>query len=107
MKRGVTDGSKVDENDVAMRLLQRQSGIDGGGGASRASLGAQESKHPRLAYATESAGAGRTEAGERFEQRLRTGGVIEIFACAGAHAGNDGGGWKYPAVREVENLLTG
>src|ERR1700674_160885 len=80
MKRGMADGSKVDENHTAMGLLERDRGIDGSGSAPGASLGAEESKHPRLARARGVAGAGGTEAGESFEQRFRPGGVIEIFA---------------------------
>ena len=57
MKRGVTDGSKVDQNDVAVRLLQRDGSVDSGGGATGASLGAEEREDPGLAGATESASA--------------------------------------------------
>ena len=52
MKSGVADRGEVDQNHVAVRLLQRHGGIDGGGGAARASLGAEESKDPRLARAS-------------------------------------------------------
>ena len=107
MKRGMADGSKVDENHVAMRLLQSHGGVDGGRGASRATLGAEESKYSGLACAAETAGTGGTEAGERFEQGLRTGRMIEIFAGAGAHAGNDAGGLRHFAIRENGNLLSG
>ena len=107
MKRGVADGSKVDENHIAVRLLQRYRGIDCGGGASRASLGTEVGKYAGLARASESAGAGRTEAGESFEQRFGASRMIEIFSGAGAHAGNNTGGMCHLAVGEDGNLLSG
>src|ERR1700674_116015 len=105
MKSGVTDGSKVDENYISMRTLQGDRGVDGGGGASGASLGADESKHPGLARASETAGTGGTKAGQRLEQRLGAGGVIEVFPGARSHAGNDVGGAGHLAVGEEGNLF--
>src|SRR5712691_3173511 len=107
MKRRVAYGSKVDEHNIAVRLLQRHGGIDGGGSAARASLGAEESKYPSLACASESAGAGGTKASKSFEQGLGTGGVIQILARPGAHAGNDGGRMSHRAVGEDAYLLSG
>src|SRR6266852_8809273 len=78
MQPSVSDGREVDEHHVAVRLLQGYSGIDGGGRTARASLGAEESKYPGLARAPDAARAGRTEAGESFQQRLGPGGVIQI-----------------------------
>src|SRR6266568_369775 len=105
MKRCVADGSKVDEHDIAVRLLQGEGGIDGGGGAAGTSLGAEESKYAGLACASKSASAGGTEAGESFEQGVGSGGVIEIFAGAGAHAGDDVGRLRHRAIGEDANLL--
>ena len=82
-------------------------GVDGGRGASRASLGAEERKYFGFAYAAETSGAGGTEAGQSLEQRFGTGRVIEIFAGAGAHAGNDAGGLRHFAIGEDGNLLSG
>src|ERR1022692_3599472 len=106
MKRGVADGSKVDEDYVTVGLLQRYRGIDGGGGAACASLGAEESKYPGFAGATETAGAGGTKAGESLEQGLGSGGVVEVLASASAHAGNDAGRMRHFAVGEDSNLLS-
>ncbi len=70
MQRSVANGREVDENDIAMRLLQRDGGIDGGRGAACAALGAEEREYPRFARAAEAASARGTEAGKSFEQGL-------------------------------------
>ena len=90
-----------------MRLLQRHCGIDRGRGAARAALGAEEREYPRFARAAEAASAGGTEAGERFEQGLGPGGMIQIFARAGTHAGHDAGRMRHVAVGEDADLLGG
>src|ERR1700730_2851447 len=46
-----------------------------------------------------------TEAGQGFEQGLGTGGTVQIFTCAGAHAGHDTGGPGHLAIGEDGNLL--
>src|SRR5271165_2251813 len=107
MKRGVADGSEVDENNVAVRLLQGHGSIDCGSGAARAALGAEESKYAGLARAPEIAGAGRTEASERFGQSLWATGMVDILAGAGAHAGDNVGGPRHFAVGEDADLLGG
>src|SRR5580658_985534 len=107
MQRSVADGSKVYENDIAVRLLQCHGSIDGSRGATRAALGAEKSKYASLARAPEIAGARRTEARERFEQSFVTTGMVDVLAGAGAHAGNNAGGLRHLAVGKNANLLRG
>src|ERR1700722_7126970 len=107
MKRGVANGSEVNQNYISMRMLQRHGGVDCGGGASGASFGASECKFWSLARAPETAGAGGTEASQSFEQRVGTGGVIEIFAGTCPHAGHDVDRAGHFAVGEDGNLLGG
>ena len=42
MKRGVTNGSEIEQDDVSMCLLKGESSVYRSGGASRAAFGAQE-----------------------------------------------------------------
>src|SRR5436305_12109569 len=107
MKRGVADGSKVHQHDIAMSLLQCDGSVDGGGGATSASFGAEEREDPGLAGASESACARGTEAGKGFEQGFGPGEVVQILAGAGAHAGHDPGRIRHVAVGKDGNLLGG
>jgi hypothetical protein len=89
MQRCVANGRKLDENDIAMRLLQRYCGIDGGRCAACATLGAEEREYPRFARAAEAASARGTEAGKSFEQGLDPGGMVQIFSRASTHGTYD------------------
>src|SRR5579864_298539 len=101
------DGSKVDENHVAMGLLQRQGGVHGGGRASRAPLGPEEGKHPSLPDTANVASAGRTEAGQSFEQGFGASRVVDVFPGSSTHAGDDARWPGHLAIRENGNLLRG
>ena len=70
MQLGVADRSKVHENHAAVRLLQGNGGVDGGGSGAGASFGAEKSEDASLARASASAGAVGTETRESFEQSL-------------------------------------
>src|SRR5579871_41956 len=107
MKSGVADGSKIQEHDIAVGLLQGQCSIDCGRGAPGASLGAQESEDSRPARRTRRMTAGRAIAGERLQQRLRAPRLIQILPCAGAHGRDNVGGLRHLAVGEDGNLLRG
>src|SRR5277367_6090853 len=84
MQRGMPDGREINQHDIAMRLLQRDCGVDGSGGATGAAFGAEKSEDPSLAAAARGAGTAGAVTSESFEQRFRTGRVFEIFARAGA-----------------------
>ena len=57
MKGSVADGSKVDENDIAVRLLQGDRSVHGGCRAARAAFGAEESEDSRFARPAKTTGA--------------------------------------------------
>src|SRR5579859_3532211 len=77
MERGVADGGEVDEYDIAMRLLQGERGIDGGGGGSGAAFGAEEGEDSGFVAAAGGAGARGAVARECFEQSVRSGRAVE------------------------------
>ncbi len=107
MKRGMADGGEVHENDITVRLLQRESRIDCGRGCSRASFGTEESKDASFAGATAGARTSGTEAGKSLEQSVGTGRVVQIFAGARSHARDDCAGLSQIAVGEGSNLQSG
>ncbi len=104
MKLGVADGSEIDQNHVAVGLLQRERGVDGGGGGSGAAFGAEKSENAGFARAAASTSAVGAEAGESFEQSLGAGAIVEILSRTGAHAGHDGGGLLHAAIGEDGEL---
>src|SRR3974390_1484197 len=103
----MTDGSEINENDVAVRLLQSNCGIDCSGGAPRAAFGAQEGKHTGLARATKITSASGTEAGQGFQQGVRARGLFQVLARTGPHGGPNVGGLGHFAVGEDGNLQSG
>src|ERR1700684_547216 len=67
MQLGVAYRGEVDQNHIAVGLLQSDSGVDSSGGGAGASLGAEKGEDAGFARAPASASAVRTEAGQRFE----------------------------------------
>ena len=61
MKLSMADGRKIHQHHIAVSLLQRDSGIDGGGSGSGAALGTEESEDAGLAWAAAGARAVGTE----------------------------------------------
>ena len=58
MQGRVTNGSEIHEHHVAVSLLQSHCGVDGSGGRSGASFGAEESENARLPSAASEPGFG-------------------------------------------------
>src|ERR1700678_90615 len=79
----VADRSEVDQNNVAVGLLQCDGGVDRGGGGSGSAFGAEKSKNTGFARASTGASAVGTEARKSFEQSLGTGGLVQIFPGSG------------------------
>src|SRR5271155_1091715 len=104
MELGVADGGEIHQNDVAVRLLQGEGGIDGGRGGASASLGTEKGKDAGFAHAPAGTGAIGAEPGQGFEQSLKSSALVEVFAGSGAHAGHDGGGLLHGAVSEDSQL---
>ena len=100
----MANGREVDQDDAALRLLQRQRRIHGGGGGASATFGAEKCKNTRLACPAASASPGGTETGESLEERRRTSRVIQILARASTHAGNDSRWVKHLSIRENGDL---
>jgi hypothetical protein len=107
MKSSMADGREVYENDVAVRLLQRQGCVDSSGGATRATFGAEECEDASLAATTGSAGARGTEAGKSFKERFWSGSSVDKFSGSGAHTSDDVGGLRHLAVGEDADLQRG
>jgi len=92
LQSGVAEGSEIHQDDAAVRFLQGDGGIDGGGRSSGSALGIQESEDARLAGAALRTAQGGGETSESFNQRFTAGAMIQKLARAGAHGGNDVGG---------------
>src|SRR5882762_110454 len=103
----MANGREVDQDNVALRLLQRQRRIHGGGCGASATFGAEKCKDTRLACPAASASPGGTETGESLEKRRRTSRVIQILARASTHAGNDSRRVKHLSIGENGDLQSG
>src|SRR6202453_4395694 len=104
MKLGVTDWSEIDQDHVAVRLLQGDGGVDRGSGCPGSSLGAEKGKDAGFSGASAGARAIGTEASESFEQRFRARVVVQKLAGPGAHTGHDDIGLLHAAVGENRQL---
>src|SRR5580700_9474622 len=107
MQRGVTDGRKVDQYNIAVSLLQCNGGIDGGGGASGSAFCAEKSEYASFAATARSPRTGGTESRKRFEQGVVATGVVNVLPGAGTHAGDDVSGLRHFAIGEDGDLGRG
>src|SRR5258708_5841233 len=103
----MADRGEVHQNDIAVGLLQRECRVDGGSSRACATFGTEERKDAGFTDATAGAGAFGTEARKSLEQSVGTSRVIQIFAGARAHAGDDRAGLKQIAIGEGGDLQSG
>src|SRR5271167_1433554 len=89
LQSGVTDGSEIHQDDAAMGLLQRDGGIDSGGGSSGSALRIQKSEDTRLAGAALRAAERGGETSEGLDQCFTAGGMIQELTGAGSHGRDD------------------
>src|ERR1700757_4585480 len=103
----MSDGSKIKKNNIAVGLLQSERRIDSGSRATSAALGAEEGENPCPARGSKRMRARGTIAREGFQQSVGSGGLIDILARAGAHAGNNAGRLGHFAIGEDADLKSG